>query len=142
MPDPFCVGGAFSPHFSDYVTRILAKIAEARPTSRLKFTPPAHGPRSAKVRSVPPGTWLKIQPSDHLSSCQTAVPSSKRPNIFATVLLREGGDDAAVSKLMGHASVKMTVDQYYHLLGDEKRQTIAKLPSLSRPEEVGTSPSV
>lgn len=57
-------------------------------------------------------------------------------HLFATTLLREGGDVAAVSKLMGHASVKMTVDQYYHLLGDEKRRTIAKLPSLSRPEEV------
>ncbi|KHK01326.1 tyrosine-type recombinase/integrase [Desulfovibrio sp. TomC] len=56
-------------------------------------------------------------------------------HLFATVLLREGGDVAAVSKLMGHASVKMTVDQYYHLLGDEKRRTIAKLPSLTRPED-------
>lgn len=30
----------------------------------------------------------------------------------------------------------MTVDQYYHLLGDEKRRTIAKLPSLSKSEDV------
>ena len=56
-------------------------------------------------------------------------------HLFATTLLREGGDVAAVSKLMGHASVKMTVDQYYHLLGGEKRRTIAKLPSLSKPED-------
>jgi integrase len=56
-------------------------------------------------------------------------------HLFATVLLREGGDVAAVSKLMGHSTVKMTVDQYYHLLGDEKRRTIAKLPSLATPTE-------
>lgn len=59
-------------------------------------------------------------------------------HLFATTLLREGGDVAAVSKLMGHASVKMTVDQYYHLLGDEKRRTIAKLPSLTTTPECST----
>ncbi|WP_029460375.1 tyrosine-type recombinase/integrase [Solidesulfovibrio alcoholivorans] len=61
-------------------------------------------------------------------------------HLFATTLLREGGDVAAVSKLMGHASVKMTVDQYYHLLGGEKRRTIAKLPSPSKPKEGTTLP--
>jgi integrase len=40
-------------------------------------------------------------------------------HLFATTLLREGGDVAAVSKLMGHASVKMTVDRYYRLLEDD-----------------------
>ena len=49
----------------------------------------------------------------------------------ATTLLQEGGDLSAVSKLMGHSSVHMTANQYYHLLGDEKRRTIAKLPSLN-----------
>jgi len=52
-------------------------------------------------------------------------------HLFATTLLREGGDLSAVSKLMGHSSVHMTANQYYHLLGDEKRRTIAKLPSLN-----------
>lgn len=54
----------------------------------------------------------------------------------------EGGDAVDVSKLMSHANVKMTVDQYYHLLGDKKRRTIAKLPSLSKSKEVEISPSV
>ena len=44
-------------------------------------------------------------------------------------------DLAPALEPMGHASVKMTVDQYYHLLGGEKRRTIAKLPSLSKPED-------
>lgn len=51
-------------------------------------------------------------------------------HLFATSLLREGGDLSAVSRLMGHSSTQMTVMQYYHLLGDEKRRTIQKLPSL------------
>ncbi len=62
-------------------------------------------------------------------------------HLFATTLLREGGDLAAVSKLMGHSSVHMTANQYYHLLGDEKRRTIAKLPSLS-PEQQDAPPPV
>lgn len=51
-------------------------------------------------------------------------------HLYATTLLREGGDLSAVSLMMGHSTVKMTVDQYYHVLGDEKRRTIMKLPSL------------
>lgn len=35
---------------------------------------------------------------------------------------------------MGHSSVHMTANQYYHPLGDEKRRTIMKLPSLSDQE--------
>ena len=55
-------------------------------------------------------------------------------HLFATTLLQEGGDLSAVSKLMGHSSVHMTANQYYHLLGDEKRRTIMKLPNLSMSE--------
>jgi len=61
-------------------------------------------------------------------------------HLFATTLLREGGDLSAVSKLMGHSSVHMTANQYYHLLGDEKRRTIMKLPSLSEQETPPTVP--
>ena len=51
-------------------------------------------------------------------------------HLFATTLLNEGGDLSAVSKLMGHSSIQMTANNYYHLLGDEKRRTIARLPRL------------
>lgn len=53
-------------------------------------------------------------------------------HLFATTLLREGGDLSAVSNLMGHSSIQMTANNYYHLLGDEKRRTIAKLPRLEQ----------
>jgi hypothetical protein len=61
-------------------------------------------------------------------------------HLFATTLLREGGDLSAVSKLMGHSSVHMTANQYYHLLGDEKRRIIMKLPSLSDQETPAPMP--
>lgn len=70
-----------------------------------------------------------------VSAWSSPVPVRSTVLLLAAVLPLEGGDVAAVSKLMGHASVKMTVDQYYHLLGDAKRRTIAKLPSRSRPDE-------
>jgi integrase len=31
---------------------------------------------------------------------------------------------------MGHSSIQMTANNYNHLLGDEKRRTIARLPRL------------
>lgn len=62
-------------------------------------------------------------------------------HLFATTLLQEGGDLSAVSKLMGHSSVHMTANQYYHLLGDEKRRTIARLPSLNNSNKVELLPT-
>lgn len=54
-------------------------------------------------------------------------------HLFATSLLRANGDLSAVSRILGHQSIHMTASQYYHLLGDEKRRTIQKLPSLGGP---------
>ena len=51
-------------------------------------------------------------------------------HLFATTLLNVGGELSAVSKLMGHARIQTTVNNYYHLLGNEKRRTIEKLPPL------------
>lgn len=51
-------------------------------------------------------------------------------HLFASTLIRGGSDVAAVSKLMGHSTIKMTVDNYYHLLEDEKRKSILRLPRL------------
>lgn len=51
-------------------------------------------------------------------------------HLYATTLLNKGGDLASVSKLMGHASTKMTADQYYHTLASEKIRTVRLLPKL------------
>ncbi len=37
-------------------------------------------------------------------------------HLFATTMLSNGADLAAVSKLMGHSTVKMAADAYYHCL--------------------------
>jgi integrase len=51
-------------------------------------------------------------------------------HLFATTMLANGADLAAVSKLMGHATVKMTADVYYHYLEGEKEKAVNKLPTL------------
>ena len=58
-------------------------------------------------------------------------------HLFASVLLTGGADLQAVSKLMGHASVKMTADQYYHLQRGEKQRAVSMLPKITDREKIG-----
>lgn len=51
-------------------------------------------------------------------------------HLFATTLLSKGADLAAVSKMMGHATVKMTADTYYHYMEGEKERAVKLLPAL------------
>ena len=52
-------------------------------------------------------------------------------HLFATTLLSNNADLAAVSKLMGHATVKMTADTYYHYLEGEKERAVSMLPDIA-----------
>jgi integrase len=52
-------------------------------------------------------------------------------HLFATTLLSNSADLAAVSKLMGHATVKMTADTYYHYLEGEKERAVSMLPDIA-----------
>ncbi|NCU31988.1 MAG: site-specific integrase [Candidatus Moranbacteria bacterium] len=51
-------------------------------------------------------------------------------HLFASVMLSGGADLAAVSKLLGHASTKMTADTYYQLLKGEKERAVNLLPTI------------
>ena len=51
-------------------------------------------------------------------------------HLFATCMLTKGSDLAAVSGLLGHASIATTQDNYYHLLAGEKRRAIHTRPEL------------
>lgn len=51
-------------------------------------------------------------------------------HLFATTLLNKGADLAAVSKLMGHSTVKLTADTYYHYMEGEKERAVNMLPAL------------
>jgi integrase len=51
-------------------------------------------------------------------------------HLFATTMLANGADLAAVSKLMGHSRVTMTADVYYQYLQGEKERAVSLLPVL------------
>lgn len=52
-------------------------------------------------------------------------------HMFATTMLANGADLAAVSKLMGHAKITMTADVYYQYMQGEKERAVSLLPSLA-----------
>ena len=51
-------------------------------------------------------------------------------HLFATTMLVNGADLAAVSKLMGHSNVNMTANVYYQYLTGEKERAVSLLPEL------------
>lgn len=52
-------------------------------------------------------------------------------HLFASTMLAGGADLAAVSKLLGHASIATTQKHYYHLLAGEMARAIASKPDLN-----------
>lgn len=50
--------------------------------------------------------------------------------MFATTMLANGADLAAVSKLMGHSRVTMTANVYYQYMQGEKERAVNLLPVL------------
>lgn len=54
---------------------------------------------------------------------------------FAAWLLSRGADLAAVSKLPGHSSRKMTAGQYYHLLHGEKQRAVDLVSTLKKMDD-------
>lgn len=51
-------------------------------------------------------------------------------HLYATTMLTNGADLAAVSKLMGHSTITMTADTYYQYMVGEKERAVSLLPSL------------
>ncbi|WP_419784696.1 tyrosine-type recombinase/integrase [Maridesulfovibrio sp.] len=51
-------------------------------------------------------------------------------HLHATSALNNGADLASVSAILGHASTKMTADQYYHVQKNEKIRAVNLLPPL------------
>jgi integrase len=49
---------------------------------------------------------------------------------YAVIRIRKGDNLADVSKKLGHASIKMTVDKYYRWIPDQDPKQIDELDSL------------
>lgn len=115
-----------SPEFN---RRLLAKKAMARTEYIIEFKGRKIGKDEYEYR--------KLNKLDHSFRSARDAAGITYPcemydvrHLFATTLLNGGADLAAVSKLMGHASVKMTADVYYQINEREKRRAITLLPSL------------
>jgi site-specific recombinase XerD len=52
-------------------------------------------------------------------------------HLFATTLLNKGANLAAVSKMMGHSTVKLTAETYYRNMSGEKERAGRLLPGLA-----------
>jgi integrase len=70
---------------------------------------------------------------------RAGIPESRRLRLYdirhfyATSMLSEGEDIKAVSELLGHSSVRMTMEVYYHILQGQKRGALDGLPSFPNP---------
>ena len=51
-------------------------------------------------------------------------------HLFASTMLANGADLAAVSKLMGHSRITMTANTYYQYMKGEKERAVSLLPKL------------
>jgi integrase len=118
-----------------------------------------YAPKTKRWRRIPihPAFLARLKQQKEQSSCQHLIeyrggPIKKLRNsvktackkaglpyhirmtdirhLFATCMLQGGADLKAVSELMGHSSTKMTADQYYFLLKEEKQRAMATLPPL------------
>lgn len=101
--------------------QFLERLRERRKSARSEFLIEYAG---RPIKTIRQGLKTAVQ--------KAGLSYNVRPydirHLFATVMLTGGGDLAAVSKLLGHASVHTTSTVYYHLLKDEKARATRLRP--------------
>ena len=68
-------------------------------------------------------------------------PESNIPS-YASILISAGVSPAYVQEQLGHASIKLTVDTYTHLIPGAGRQALAALPGIDSQASSNESSSV
>jgi integrase len=101
----------------------LERLKEMQKKSRSVYVVEYNGRRVTTIRK-------SFNNACDLAEIRVPVRMYDLRHLFATTMLSNGADLAAVSKLMGHSTVKMTADVYYHYLEGEKERAVSKLPSL------------
>lgn len=115
------------PISADFLARLAARKKIAKSPYVIEYH--GHGVRRVNTSWV----WAVAEAAKCEPSLLGATLYDIR-HLFATTLLNQGADLAAVSSLLGHHSTHMTANQYYHLMAGEKRKAVQKLPSLDQPD--------
>lgn len=101
----------------------LPRLQEMKNTSKSGYVIEYHGRQVKKIAKA------------FRTACKNAgitypVRMYDLRHMFATIMLSNGADLAAVSKLMGHSRVDMTANVYYQYMQGEKERAVNLLPVL------------
>ena len=135
----------------DFIKKQVRVFGRKTKTYRIIPVKDAFLERLKKMRSISRTEFIieyrgkpvrRIQKAFRMACRRAGIEHSVRMydlrHMFATYMLSNGADLAAVSKLLGHSSVTMTANVYYQYLEGEKERAVALLPELP---PLGQSPS-
>lgn len=103
----------------DFKERLKIKRSEAQTDYLIEYK----GKRVKGVRSA--FRSAKKRAGLHESVCMYTIR-----HLFASEAIRSGGDARAVANLLGHSSLRMIMDVYYHEIEGEQRNVIECKPKL------------
>ncbi|QTO40875.1 tyrosine-type recombinase/integrase [Desulfovibrio desulfuricans] len=109
----------------------LERLREMRAISRTEFIIEYRGKRVNRIQKA-------FRMACRRAGIEHSVRMYDLRHMFATYMLSNGADLAAVSKLLGHSSVTMTANVYYQYLEGEKERAVTLLPDLP---QLGQVPS-
>ena len=109
----------------------LERLREMRAISRTEFIIEYRGKRVNRIQKA-------FRMACRRAGIEHSVRMYDLRHMFATYMLSNGADLAAVSKLLGHSSITMTANVYYQYLEGEKERAVTLLPDLP---QLGQVPS-
>ena len=109
----------------------LERLREMRAISRTEFIIEYRGKRVNRIQKA-------FRMACRRAGIEHSVRMYDLRHMFATYMLSNGADLAAVSKLLGHSSITMTANVYYQYLEGEKERAVTLLPDLP---PLGQSPT-
>jgi len=109
----------------------LERLREMRAISRTEFIIEYRGKQVNRIQKA-------FRMACRRAGIEQSVRMYDLRHMFATFMLSNGADLAAVSKLLGHSSITMTANVYYQYLEGEKERAVTLLPDLP---PLGQSPS-
>lgn len=137
-----CVEAAYSKHrrkdvlpLHDDLTRIIADFIADRPDAARLFRMP-HKPAEMLKRD------LKAAGIPYEDKAERALDFHALRHSFISRLARAGVSPATAQALARHSSITLTMDTYTHVLVEDQRAAIEKLPTIQSAEPNGRAVAV